>query len=137
MSRDTAILLLFGALFVTPFALAVGAAVLSRLLRTWSPSGAQGRRAARRPSPSRDDWPVISEFARRRDHFTKVVAGAVLAGVFCAIAGLPLTAIGLFVLMPIYVALRHLRCPRCDTSTTLKGVTDGTCCLRCGQRLRY
>jgi len=137
MSKDTAILLLFGALFLTPFALAVGAAVMTRLLRHGGPGSAVARRSGGRPAPGQADWPAIGEYARRRDRFTRAVAGSVFASIFFALAGLPLTAIGLLVLVPLYAALCHLRCPQCDTATTLTGVTDGTRCLRCRQRLRY
>jgi tRNA(Ile2) C34 agmatinyltransferase TiaS len=54
-----------------------------------------------------------------------------------AAAGMSLSALGVFLLFPLYGALTHLRCPRCDTATTLKGVTDGHHCLHCGQRLRF
>ncbi|MDP7546789.1 MAG: hypothetical protein QGF20_05800 [Alphaproteobacteria bacterium] len=87
-------------------------------------------------TPRRDDWPMITEFAYRCDYFRRWVLAGVFGAVTLALGGLYLSAMGVFVLLPLYGALAHLRCPACGTATTLKGVTDGHTCLSCGQRLR-
>lgn len=80
---------------------------------------------------------MITEYAYRRDYFRRWVLAAIFAaGVLCA-AGLILTAIAVFLALPVQAALIHLRCPGCDMPTTMQGVTDGHNCLGCGQRLRY
>ena len=88
-------------------------------------------------APRRVDWPLITEFANRRDYFRRWILAAVMGTAILATAGLYLSAIAIFLLFPLYGALAYLRCPGCDTSTTLLGITDGRHCLRCGQRLRY
>lgn len=87
--------------------------------------------------PAREDWPLITEFAYRRDYFRRWILAGILGAVILAFAGLQLSAVGVLLLFPLYGALRHLRCPACGTVSTLKGLTDGHHCLSCGQRLRY
>ncbi len=88
------------------------------------------------PAPRRDDWLLITEFAYRFDYFRRWILASVFGAVVLAFAGMYLSAAGVFLLLPLYGAMAHLRCPACDTATTLKGVTDGHNCLSCGQRLR-
>lgn len=137
MTRDTALLLIFGALFVTPFALAVGAALFARVLRPLLSVRAEEPRPRRRATPDRAEWPQINEYARRRDSFTKRTVLSGLTALIAFFAGLPLTGIAVLILLPLYHALTVLRCPVCDTATTWRGVTDGRYCLRCHSRLRY
>jgi hypothetical protein len=87
-------------------------------------------------APRRDDWPMITEFTYRRDYFRRWVRAAAFGATVLAFAGLYLSAMGVFVLLPLFGALVHLRCPACGAATTLKGVTDGYNCLSCGQRLQ-
>ncbi|MDA1100228.1 MAG: hypothetical protein O2967_14720 [Proteobacteria bacterium] len=86
--------------------------------------------------PRRDDWPMITKFAYRCDYFRRWILAGVFGAAVLSLAGFHLTAMGVVVLLPLYGALAHLRCPACDTATTLKGLTDGYNCLSCGQRLR-
>ena len=53
------------------------------------------------------------------------------------VAGLYLPAIAVVLLLPLQAALIHLRCPSCDATTSMRGVTNGRDCLQCGQRLHY
>jgi len=140
MSRDGTLILLLAAQFLAPFVLAL---LLGRgpdqavtedkrsNNRRKSPPGNEAELA----SPGHDDWPLITEFTYRRDRFKRLAAG--FGASVLALAGMPLSAIGVLFLCPLYGALTHLRCPRCETVTSLKGVTDGHSCRRCGQRLRY
>jgi len=88
------------------------------------------------PAPRRDDWPLITEFAYQCDSFRRWNLAGFFGAIVLGFAGFSLTAMGVFVLFPLYGALTCLRCPACDGTTTLKGVTDGHNCLSCGQRLR-
>lgn len=92
-----------------------------------------GRKLA---TPRRADWPFITEFAYRCDYFRRWLLAAVFGAFVLGFAGLFLSAVGVFLLFPLYGALTHLRCPSCNAATTAKGVTDGHHCLSCGQRLR-
>jgi hypothetical protein len=87
-------------------------------------------------APRRDDWPMITEFAYRCDYFRRWIIAGVFGAAVLAFTGLYLSSMGVFLLLPLYGALAHLRCPACDTATTMKGLTDGYSCLSCGQRLR-
>lgn len=86
--------------------------------------------------PRHDDWPLITEFTYRCYYFQRWILAGVLGAVILAFVGLYLSALGAFLLLTLYGALRYLRCPACDAATTLKGVTDGYTCRSCGQRLR-
>ena len=89
-------------------------------------------------TPRQAEWLLISEFTYRHDYFRRWVLVTVFGGALLAIAGLYLTAIAVFLgLLPLQAALIHLRCPGCDTATTLRGVTGGRHCLTCRQRLHY
>ena len=133
MTRDAVLWLLFALVFMTPLALSVGASVLARLSRRLFAMPSRRRHSP----PHRRDWPIITEFARRRDRFAKRTGlGLICAGLAFAF-GLPLTGIALGLLAPLYCALVYLRCPVCDTSSTLFGVSDGQRCYRCRRRLRY
>jgi hypothetical protein len=136
MSRDGTLLLLFLAQILAPFMLAL----MFGYGRRRPPAGQGARGVAETPAsttPPPGQWPVIAEFARRRDRFKRWLLGTLFASLALVLVGLPLTAGGVLLLLPLYGALLHLRCPVCDTSTTLKGVSDGRHCHRCHQRLRY
>ena len=142
MSRDGILILLVVGQFLAPFVLAL---LLSRgpdqPVTEDKRSNKRGKpppRSERNPAtPGHDDWPLITEFTYRRDRFKRWVLAAGFGAPVLALAGLPLSAIGVLLLCPLYGALMHLRCPGCETATSLKGVTDGHNCLRCGQRLRF
>ena len=87
--------------------------------------------------PGNDDWPLITEFTYRCDRFKRWVLAAGFGACVLALAGMPLSAVGTLLLLPLYGALIHLHCCRCDAIASLKGVTDGHSCRRCGQRLRF
>ena len=72
-----------------------------------------------------------------RDYFRRWILAALSGSAVLFAAGLYLTAIAVFLAMPLQAALVHLRCPGCDMPTTLQGVTDGRNCLGCGRRLRF
>ncbi len=142
MSKDATLLLIYLAPAIAPFILAL---LLSRRLdRTGMDSGLEAEMDKSRPhsgksldTPRRSEWPLITEFAYRRDHFRRWVLASLFATAVLFVADLYLTAIAVLLLMPLQAALVHLRCPGCDSVTTLQGVTDGRNCLSCGQRLRY
>ncbi len=142
MSRDGTLILLLVAQFLAPFVLVLllgrrSDQPMAKNRHHDRPPG-RGPGIVRNPAaPHPDDWPMITEFTYRRDTFKRWVLAAVFSTAVLALAGFYLTAIGVILLFPLYGALAHLRCPRCDSATTLKGVTDGHHCLRCGQRLRY
>ena len=97
-----------------------------------------GPHSAKDPeTPRRAEWPLITEFAYRRDYFRRWILAALSGSAVLFAAGLYLTAIAVFLAMPLQAALVHLRCPGCDMPTTLQGVTDGRNCLGCGRRLRF
>ncbi len=140
MSRDAVIPLVFATMFLPPLALGRVSGIVWRLWRPWhgrSAEQATVTEAWRANRPVKADWPAITEFARRRDRFNKFILAAAFAG-FCLWGlGLPLTGSAIFLLLPLYGAILHLRCPACESSTTLRGVSDGKYCLRCRNRIRY
>ena len=147
MSRDSILVMLLAAQFLAPFLLAFlfsrrsnppSNALLSKRNPDMAGKDISGKDRARKDMapPQRGDWPLITEFAYRRDYCSRWVIAGVFGAVVLGRAGMHLSAIGVLLLCPLYGALRHLRCPGCDATTTLKGVTDGHHCQRCGQLLR-
>jgi hypothetical protein len=143
MSRDSILVMLLAAQFFAPFLLAL---LFSRRSRTspaessghMAPKGVTGKDMAKKSMapPQHGDWPLITEFAYRRDYFRRWVIAGAFGSVVLGLAGMYLSVIGVLFLCPLYGALMHLRCPGCDATTTVKGVTDGNYCRRCGQLLR-
>ena len=88
-------------------------------------------------TPRRAEWPLITEFTYRREHFRRWVLASIVAAAVLAASSFYISAVAVFTLMPLQAALIHLRCPGCDAVTTLTGVTDGRNCRSCGQRLHY
>ena len=88
-------------------------------------------------TPSRSDWPFITEFGYRKEHFRRWALASVFTAAVLAASSLYLSAIAIIILMPLQAALIHLRCPSCNLVTTLTGVTVGRNCRSCGQRLLY
>lgn len=142
MSRDGTLILLLVAQFMAPFVLALllGRRPDQPMAKNKHPDRRTGKGPGIRPkpaSPHPDEWPMITEFTYRRDTFKRWILAAAFGAVVLTLGGFYLTAIGVILLFPLYGALAHLRCPGCNTVTSLKGVTDGHHCRRCGQRLRY
>jgi hypothetical protein len=134
MSKDSALLLIFLAPAIAPFELA--------LLLGGGPDRAMTEKSkphsAKTPdTPRRSEWPLITEFTYRRDYFRRWILASLLAAAVLFAVGLTFTAIAVLFLLPLQAALIHLRCPGCDTVTTLRGVTDGRRCLNCDKRLHY
>jgi hypothetical protein len=140
MSRDAIIPLIFATMFLTPLALGLVSTIVSRIWHRWHGTNATPvvpGNAWRANRPNKADWPSITEFARRRDRFNRMLLATAFGFFLLLFLDLPLTAFAVLVLVPLYGALLHLRCPVCDTTTTLRGVTDGKYCLRCQNRVRY
>ena len=79
----------------------------------------------------------MAEYQRRSRRYLKWSWGSwAMAAIALFGLGLPLTALALATLVPFAALIEHLRCPACDTTATLRGVTDGSLCRRCGARLK-
>ena len=139
MPRDSTLLLIFLAPAIAQFVLAF---LLDRrpdqAMVVKSRQISDQRKSDRgQNTPRQAEWLLILEFAYRPDYFRRWVLVTVFGGALLAIAGLYLTAIAVFLGLPLQAALIHLRCPGCDTATTLRGVNGGRHCLACRQRLHY
>ena len=139
MPRDSTLLLIFLAPAIVQFVLAF---LLDRCpdqaMMEKSRQITDQRKSDRgQNTPRQAQWLLILEFTYRRDYFRRWVLVTVFGGVLLAIAGLYLTAIAVFLGLPLQATLIHLRCPGCDPATTLQGVTGRRHCLACRQRLHY
>ena len=134
MSKESTLLLIYLAPAVAPFLLAF---LLSRRPDQTMREESKSRSAKNPDAPRRADWPMITEFAYRRDYFRRWILASIFAAAVLFVAGLYLTAIAVVLLLPLQAALIHLRCPSCDATTSMRGVTNVRDCLQCGQRLHY
>jgi peptidoglycan/LPS O-acetylase OafA/YrhL len=136
MTNDAMLFLVFGGFFAVPMVLAMGYAwaVRQRQLRQPPPV----RRHWRRRTPTTlEELKWMAEYQRRSGRYLKWSwSGWAMAALALFGLGLPLTALALATLVPFAALIEHLRCPACDTTATLRGVTDGSLCRRCGARLK-
>ena len=138
MTKEALLWLVFGGFFIAPMmvAMAVGWVQKQLYLHRAVPAERQ-RRWRKRPPTTREELRCMAEFQRRwRRVLGQFWAGG-LGGAFVFVAlDLPLTGLALATLVPLLAVVEHLRCPACDSTTTLRGLTDGRHCLRCGTKLK-
>ncbi len=138
MPKDFLLLLIFGGFFLAPVALALALgwfAHLRQLRSTTSPP--QQRQLRRRAPTTLEELMCMAEFQRRwRRTMNWTWAGWLAAAIAIFALGLPMTAFALATLLPFSALIEHLRCPSCDSTATLRGLTDGRLCRRCGARLK-
>jgi hypothetical protein len=138
MSKDALLFVVFGVFFIAPMmvAMAVGWVHKQWYLRNGVPAD-RLRRWRKRPPTTREELRCMAEYQRRlRRVWLRCWAGWLGGLSALLVLGLPLTGIALITLMPLLAVLEHLRCPACDSTPTLGGLTDGRHCLRCGTKLR-
>ncbi|MDP6705077.1 MAG: hypothetical protein QF893_01940 [Alphaproteobacteria bacterium] len=136
MSQNALLVLVFGGLFVAPMLVATALAWAAR------------QRQLRQPAPVRRQWQrrtpttlaelkAMAEYQRRSRRYRKWSWGGWMAAAIALFGlGLPLTAVALATLVPFSALIEHLRCPACDTTATLRGITAAGLCRRCGARLK-
>ena len=120
-------LLFFGPLFGFLFLLALGSHLLWRLRR-------RAPRAAV-PAPSQPETSVAPAFRVRRRRFRLWLWSGLAGGAAALALRWPLTALACGLLAPVAGALLHLRCPACDSTPMLRGLTRAGRCRRCGAYL--
>jgi len=138
MTKDMLLWLVFGGFFVAPMmvAMAVGWMQKQWYLRHAVPTETL-RRWRKRPPTTREELRCMAEYQRRvRRVWLRCWAGWLGGLAALSVFELPLTGMALGALMPLLAVLEHLRCPACDSTPTLRGLTDGRHCLRCGTKLK-
>ncbi len=125
MDRSAALMVLYVGVSLAPVVMALMAAALSHLLRRVDTSSLPAEEQA-----------LVTRFAERRRRFGAYVAAAPLAGLaIWAWLGLPVTGIGLMLLLPVYGFLAHLRCPTCASHRLPPPPGFRHHCRYCGARL--
>ncbi len=139
MSNEAVKWLILSGMFAGPVAAALSYAWLTRRSRRRQRIRPRGPWPRPRSRPSTLwDLQCMAEFQRRWRRLAKWAWGSwALAALALFALGLPMTAVALATLVPLSASFEHLRCPACETTATLRGLTDGRACLKCGTRLKY
>lgn len=138
MTKDLLLWLVFGGFFVAPVLMAVAFGWLARQWQLRQPAPARRQwRGRRRPPTTLEELICMAEFQRRCRRLWAANWAAWLAALVALFAfGLPLTAAALALGLPFLAVFEHLRCPACDSTVTLHGLTEGPACRRCGTKLK-
>jgi len=136
MSKELLIWLVFGGFFVGPVLMAVTFGWVARQWHLRQPAPAR-RHWRKRPPTTLEELKCMAEYQRRwRRALTRSWIAWFAALILLLLFQLPLTAATLALGMPFLALVEHLRCPACDSTATLRGLTEGSHCRRCGVKLK-
>lgn len=136
MTKEALLWLVFGGFFVAPVLMAVTFGWVARQWHVRQPAPAR-RQWRRRQPTTLEELMCMAEYQRRwRRTMTWSWIGWLAALVVLFGFALPLTAGALALGVPFLAMMEHLRCPACESTATLRGLTDGPHCRRCGVKLK-